>query len=112
MVKKGNAILNKKVGCTYELRCGCGDLYVTCNDDKDGNLQQVFLKLGKAGGCSNAVMVSVGMLLSTALKNNVKPEDLIRVLDGTGCHVAPSCISQVALALKSHLEVKREPLQG
>jgi len=119
VASKGNAVLKKAAGFTYELKCGCGDLFVTCNDDKAGNLKQIFLKLGKAGGCSNAVMTSTGMLLSTALKNNVPPEDLIRVLDGTGCHMEldgtgchmePSCMSQVAKALKAHLEGKRESL--
>lgn len=99
-------VLGKKKGYTYELKCGCGDLYVTCNDDPEGNLKQVFLKLGKAGGCSNAVMTSTGMLLSTALKHSANPLDLVKVLDGTGCHVSPSCMSQVAEAIKFHEENK------
>lgn len=93
-------------GFTYTLKCGCGDLYVTCNDDDTGKLKEVFLKLGKAGGCSNAVMTSTGMLLSTALKHGTPVKDLIKVLDGTGCHTQPSCISQIALAVRAHEDQK------
>ena len=96
-------------GTTYELKCPCGDLYVTCNDI-DGELFEVFATLGKAGGCGAANKAAIGILLSIALRGGVAPEYLIKGMSGVTCHRSnaqmESCISQMASILKEHEEAK------
>ena len=91
----------RKQGVTYTSNCGCGNIYVTCND-VDGKLNEVFIKLGKAGGCASAVMTCTGTLLSHSLQNGMPLEPLILSLNGVGCHTKPNCLSEVGKILELH----------
>lgn len=91
----------RRPGVTYTANCGCGDIFVTCNDI-DGKLSEVFIKLGKAGGCANAIMTCTGVLISQALKCGVPLDTLILSLDGLGCHTQPNCLSEVGKVLALH----------
>lgn len=92
----------RRPGTTYKGLSGCGEVYVTCNE-VDGKLQEVFIKLGKAGGCACAIMTCTGVLISTALKRDVPPAEIVMSLDGIGCHTTPNCLSVVARLLKEHI---------
>lgn len=94
----------KRAGATYEANCGCGKLYVTCNDIDD-KFQEVFIKLGKAGGCSNAIMTSTGVLISQALKSGLSPTVIVNSLEGVGCHQSPNCLDAVAKIIREHTGV-------
>lgn len=93
-------------GTTYEMTCGCGQLFVTCND-QDGRLFEVFLRLGKSGGCASAVNEGAALLASNALRSGTAPTTIIKSLSGISCHTSrpglPSCLAAAAEAIQSHV---------
>ena len=92
-------------GRTYRVSCGCGDAYVFCNDHL-GGLFEVFIKLGKSGGCGAATMEGIGRAVSVGLRSGVDPREFIKTLKGIECHRSPSCLTAVAEAIEEHLEAK------
>ncbi len=97
-------------GATIETRTGCGSLYVTINEDEYG-IAEVFVQLGKSGGCAASQTEAIGRLMSIALRSYVDPEALIRQLKGIRCpsvgfdngEVITSCADGVAKVLEKHL---------
>ena len=94
LVRKG------KEGTTYQGKTGCGEVYVTINPD------EVFIKLGKAGGCAGANMTALGTICARALKAGVRLADLAKDLKGTQCHSMPCCLSVVADQMELHAQSK------
>ena len=101
-------------GSTRKIRTGCGNLYVTVNEDEGGNLFEIFNQIGKAGGCAASQSEAIGRLVSLAFRSGVEPEDIIRQLKGISCH-APvwyregkilSCADAIAKALEWHIQEK------
>ena len=98
-------------GRTIETRTGCGALYVTINEDEYG-IAEVFVQLGKSGGCAASQTEAIGRLLSIALRSWVNPEALIRQLKGIRCpsigfdegEIITSCADGVAKVLEKHLK--------
>ncbi len=98
-------------GKTIETRTGCGSLYVTINEDEYG-IAEVFVQLGKSGGCAASQTEAIGRLLSIALRSWINPEVLIRQLKGIRCpsigfdegEVITSCADGVAKVLEKHLK--------
>lgn len=105
----------KMTGTTYQSKCACGAIYITCNDNVDGKLSEVLVRIGKAGGCASANKETVGKILSIALRSGAAPGDLITALEGVSCHLTTphvgSCISNIAQKMKEHEEVKKENAQ-
>jgi ribonucleoside-diphosphate reductase alpha chain len=103
-------------GSTWKIRTGCGNLYVTVNEDEDGNLFEIFNQIGKAGGCAASQSEAIGRLVSLALRSGVDPGDIIRQLKGISCHTPVwyregkilSCSDAVAKAIEWHLNEKGE----
>ena len=104
-------------GSTRRLQTGCGKLYVTLNRDDDGNPIEVFIKLGKAGGCAASQTEALGRLVSIALKHGIDISEVIRSLSGIGCHQPTfigegkktlSCADAVALVLGQLVGIKEE----
>jgi ribonucleoside-diphosphate reductase alpha chain len=103
-------------GSTRKIRTGCGNLYVTINEDEDGHLFEIFNQIGKAGGCAASQSEAIGRLVSLAFRSGVEPEDVIRQLKGISCHTPVwyregkilSCADAVAKAIAWHLEEKAE----
>jgi ribonucleoside-diphosphate reductase alpha chain len=98
-------------GRTIETRTGCGSLYVTINEDEHG-IAEVFVQLGKSGGCAASQTEAIGRLLSVALRSWINPEALIRQLKGIRCpsigfdngEIVTSCADGVAKVLEKYLK--------
>ncbi|MCD6448617.1 MAG: TSCPD domain-containing protein, partial [Thermoplasmata archaeon] len=98
-------------GVTRKIATGCGNLYVTMNEDEHG-LFEVFARLGKAGGCADAQLEAVGRLVSLCLRSGVKPEDIIKQLKAIRCpnpllaRGGPilSCPDAIAKAIEDHIK--------
>jgi len=115
--KERNEILH---GSTCKAKTGCGNIYITGNYDENKNLIEVFIRLGKAGGCASSQSEALGRLISIALRHGATPEDIIHQLRGIGCHTPVftgmgnknlSCADAVANTLSSMYEVKTESVE-
>ena len=103
-------------GSTRKVRTGCGNLYVTVNEDEEGNLFEIFNQIGKAGGCAASQSEAIGRLVSLGLRSGIEPEMIIRQLKGISCHAPAwyregkilSCSDGVAKAIEWHLQLKEE----
>jgi len=75
-------------GFTRQFPMGCGNIYVTFNFD-DGKLMEVFMRIGKAGGCQGNMAQGLGRVLSISLQDGDDPAKLGRTLLGMQCPGAP-----------------------
>jgi ribonucleoside-diphosphate reductase alpha chain len=106
-------------GSTRKVRTGCGNLYVTVNEDEGGRLFEIFNQIGKAGGCAASQSEAIGRLVSLAFRSGIEPEDIIRQLKGISCHTPVwyregkvlSCSDAVAKAIEWHLQEKGKGTQ-
>jgi ribonucleoside-diphosphate reductase alpha chain len=73
-------------GTTRVMKTGCGNLYVTINEDGDGNLFELFTQMGKAGGCASSQAEAIGRLVSLALRSGIEPIEIEKQLRGISCH--------------------------
>lgn len=103
-------------GTTRKMKTGCGDLYVTINEDREG-LFEIFAQMGKAGGCSASQNETTGRLISLALRSGVDVNTIIKQLSGircpsplwdTGVQIL-SCSDAIARAIKLYLEDYEHP---
>jgi ribonucleoside-diphosphate reductase alpha chain len=107
-------------GSTWKIRTGCGNIYVTINEDEDGRLFEIFNQIGKAGGCAASQSEALGRLVSLAFRSNIEPEDVIRQLKGISCHMPVwhqngkvlSCSDAVAKAIEWHIQKKKTQRSG
>ena len=97
-------------GCTHQMQTGCGPLYVTINEDKNG-LFELFTTMGKAGGCASSQSEAIGRMVSLAWRSGVQARQVIKQLLGISCHCPSgfgdnrilSCADAVAKAIQTHL---------
>jgi len=72
-------------GTTTKVATGCGNLYITINVD-DRNLPfEVFIQMGKAGGCAASQLEAIGRLVSLALRSGVENSKIVEQLRGIRC---------------------------
>src|SRR4030066_1105696 len=101
-------------GTNRKIRTGCGNLYVTVNEDEEGRLFEIFNQIGKAGGCAASQSEAIGRLVSLSFRSGIEPEDVIRQLKGISCHMPVwyqegkilSCSDAIAKAIEWHLQDK------
>jgi len=106
----------KLSGHTHRQRTGCGNLYVTVNIHK-GTIDEVFVRLGKAGGCASSQTETLGRLITLAVRAGVPVSELVKQLSGIGCHQPAfagegkrnlSCADAVSNALRGYIEEVEE----
>jgi len=73
------------LGTTTKVTTGCGNLYITVNQDEDGNFFEVFTQMGKAGGCAASQLEAVGRLVSLALRGGIDVKVIVEQLKGIRC---------------------------
>jgi len=72
-------------GTTTKILTGCGNLYITINEDENGMPFEVFTQMGKAGGCSASQLEAIGRLVSLALRCGLDTHSIIEQLNGIRC---------------------------
>lgn len=96
-------------GITKKVKTGCGNLYITINEDKKG-LCEVFIAIGKSGGCAAAATEAIGRMVSLALRSGIDINSIIKQLKGIRCpspawnngEVVLSCEDAIAQALERY----------
>ncbi len=78
-------------GTTRFMRTGCGNLYVTINEDEKGHLFELFTSMGKAGGCAASQAEAIGRLVSLAFRSDIDPLEVMKQLKGISCHQPAWC---------------------
>lgn len=78
-------------GSTRFMKTGCGNLYVTINEDEKGHLFELFTSMGKAGGCASSQAEAIGRLVSLAFRSNIDPSEVMKQLKGISCHQPTWC---------------------
>ncbi|MEI8350422.1 MAG: vitamin B12-dependent ribonucleotide reductase [Candidatus Omnitrophota bacterium] len=73
------------MGTTTKVTTGCGNLYITINQDGDDAFFEVFIQMGKAGGCAASQLEAVGRLISLALRGGVDIKVITEQLKGIRC---------------------------
>jgi ribonucleoside-diphosphate reductase alpha chain len=110
-VKKPRRRPDTVSGTTRKVGTGCGNLYVTINDDEHGPFE-LFAQIGKAGGCAASQTEAIGRLISLALRAGVDATQISRQLGGVRCpspawnkgNKVFSCADGISQALAKHLE--------
>lgn len=72
-------------GTTTKITTGCGNLYITINEDEEANAFEVFMQMGKAGGCAASQLEAIGRLVSLALRSGIDLKSIIAQLRGIRC---------------------------
>ncbi len=101
-------------GITRKIKTGCGNLYVTINEDEEGRPIEIFTQIGKAGGCVASQCEAMGRMTSLALRTGVDPQDIIKQMRGISCHLpvgfgagkVTSCSDAMAKAMEWYMLFK------
>jgi ribonucleoside-diphosphate reductase alpha chain len=107
-------------GSTRLMTTGCGKLYVTINQDAEGNVFELFTQMGKAGGCAASQSEALGRMISLALRSNISKAEIVTQLKGISCHQPAwgstgrihSCADAIAKALEKFVPSGAENQSG
>jgi ribonucleoside-diphosphate reductase alpha chain len=102
-------------GITQRVETGCGHSYVTINRDDEGACE-IFIQMGKVGGCASAQLEAIARLCSLALRSRIQIDSIIRQLKGIRCPspmwskgtMITSCADAVAQALETFSNSKQD----
>ncbi len=101
-------------GVTKKMKTGCGNLYVTLNEDATGQPVEIFTQMGKAGGCATSQCEAIGRMASLALRGGIKASEIVSQMRGISCHLPTgfgsnkvlSCSDAMAQAMEWYLRFK------
>lgn len=107
-------------GSTRRIKTGCGNIYITINEDENGNAFELFTSMGKSGGCASSQAEAMGRLISLALRSNLDPEEIVKHLKGVSCHQPSwqsggrilSCADAIGKSLEKYLTTPRRAAQA
>lgn len=68
----------------YRVKTGCGNAYVIVTHDDQG-LAEVFMVLGKSGGCAAAQIEAICRIASLALRSGIDPTMIVKHLRDIQC---------------------------
>ncbi len=102
-------------GVTRKIKTGCGNLYVTINEDEEGRPFEIFTQIGKAGGCVASQCEAMGRMTSLALRSGIEAQEIVQQMRGISCHLpvgygggkVMSCSDAMAQAMDWYLGLKR-----
>jgi ribonucleoside-diphosphate reductase alpha chain len=105
------------IGTTTKIATGCGNLYVTINEDENGLPFEVFMSMGKAGGCAMSQLEAMGRLLSLALRSGIDTSSIVEQLRGIRCPSPSwekggrifSCSDAIARVLERRIVAAKKP---
>jgi len=69
-------------GKTYKIKTGYGNLYVTVNNDEQGEPFEVFATIGKSGGFFQEQSEGICRMVSLGLRSGIKVQEIISHLKG------------------------------
>ncbi|MBM2821175.1 MAG: ribonucleoside-diphosphate reductase, adenosylcobalamin-dependent, ribonucleoside-diphosphate [Candidatus Berkelbacteria bacterium] len=69
-------------GFTYRIKTAYGKLFVTINDDENGQAFEIFSHLGKAGGFFAAKAEAICRLISLSLRSGIDSQEIVDQLKG------------------------------
>jgi len=103
-------------GTTTKIGTGCGNLYITINEDEGSHPFEVFMQMGKAGGCAASQLEAIGRLVSLAFRSGIDVKAIVDQLRGIRCPSPSwekggrifSCSDAIARAIEKHLGDKKE----
>ncbi len=98
-------------GSTRKISTGCGNLYVTINEDERGPFE-LFAQIGKAGGCAASQTEAIGRLVSLSFRAGIDAKSIVKQLRGVRCPspawdngvMVLSCADAISKALESYLQ--------
>ena len=101
-------------GKTYKVKTGYGNLYITVNNDENGEPFEVFATIGKSGGFFQEQSEGICRLISLALRAGIKVEEIISDLKGirgpmptfTDKGTILSLPDAIAQILEEHINIK------
>ena len=104
-------------GYTTKIPTGCGSLWITINENKNGKINEVFISNSSDGGCPN--IQGEARLISLLLRNNIPIEDIIDQLTSVRCPrsiaskrtKSKSCSDAVAITIKEYLNKGNEKVE-
>ena len=113
MVKKERSEVLR--GMTGRRKTGCGNVYVTINEDEDTqSLVECLITIGKSGGCARSWGEALGRLISMNLRLGGSIDEIIKQLQGIGCHKphletlsCPDGIAKILIGRQEGLEKKK-----
>lgn len=121
-IKDKNKRLRPRVtiGQTEKINTGCGGLYITTNQDKEG-LFEVFIQMGKAGMCATSQNEAIARLISLGLRSGIQLSEVVEQLKGIRCpmptydedgKLIESCADAIAKVLRNRGNVILEELEA